>query len=237
MRKNCDVKTPMEVSFRSYSRSGIFYWILSSLLSMTRIRLLNLIDFDQDNPLVVDLGCNLGYITRPLSSKFQTIGLDVDKDMVRWAKKFNRHIEFVCCDLCHLPIRNSSVDIAVCASVLEHVENLELASTEIKFILKKFGKLIAGYPIETKAVDTIIKSFLKSESQVWDQHNERQDNNRLRNPHTHKRSYIDIRKVLRRDFLLLKKQKIPRNCFPDFLSIYEVSANLKINQTDSLGNE
>jgi SAM-dependent methyltransferase len=227
MQRNDEKKASTVVSFKSYSRSGIRYWVLSSLLSMTRTRLLNMINFPHSESLVVDLGCSLGYITRPLSLQAQTIGLDVDKDMVRWAKKFNKHIEFVCCDLCHLPLRNSSVDIAVCASVFEHIENLEMASKEIKFALKKRGKLFAGYPIETRIVDTIIKSFWKSESSTWDQHNVMKYGKELDNPHAHKRNYIDIRKILRKDFLPLKTQKIPKNYFPDFLSIYEVSASVR----------
>jgi ubiquinone/menaquinone biosynthesis C-methylase UbiE len=223
MIKNNKKKTSLKVIFNlNETRRGFRYWILSSLLSVTRTHLLNMIDLTiEEKPSIIDVGCNIGYITRPLSLLAETIGLDIDRDTIRSTKKCNRQIEFVCCDLCHLPLRQASVNIAVCASVLEHIENLEQALKEISFVLKKRGKMVAGYPIETRLLQLIFKSFYRSESPTWDQHNIMKHKERLRDPRTHKQSYSDIRKMLEKYFSPLKKEKIPKDCFPDFLSIYE----------------
>ena len=210
------------VTFKSHTRKGVGNWILGSLLSMTRTDLLKLVDFSsKEKGLIVDLGCSIGYITRPLSNIGQVIGLDLDRNQIRWAKKFNRHIQFICCDLCHLPIRNDAVSIAVCASVLEHIEHLEQALKEIKYVLRQSGKLVVGYPIETRLTDIVISSFWKSESQTWDQSNVKRNAERMKNPHTHKQNFITIRKKLSEEFGLLEIKKVPKNYFPDLFSIYE----------------
>ena len=191
-------------------------------MSLTRTNLLNMIDLHIDEKsLIVDMGCNIGYITRTVSLRANAIGLDIDKYELRWAKKCNRKIDFVCCDLCHLPLRNDSVDIATCASVFEHIENLSQALKEIKFVLKKNGKLVAGYPIETRLLEIVIKLFLRSESQVWSQHEVTKSKEHISDPHVHKQNFLDIRKMLRKHFIPLKSRKIPQNFLPDLFSIYE----------------
>ena len=213
--------TALRTSFSKKRKKGIYTWILPALLTLRQESLLRMIEFSlNENTLVVDMGCNVGYLTRPLSLRANTIGLDIDKDQLHWAKQTCSHADFVCCDLCNLPLRESSVDIAVCASVFEHVENLEQALKNIKFVLKTNGMLAAGYPNETKLMDLIIKSFWKSESHVWDQCN-KMEQDCLRNPHIHKQNYLDIRITLEKDFVHLKMGKIPLNWLPDFLSIYE----------------
>lgn len=222
-------KTFSKVSFKSYTRRGIRNRILSFLLSLTRTQLLDMIDFpiDNDDFTVVDLGCNIGYITRPLSSKYETIGMDIDKEKVRWAKKFNRQVDFICCDACHLPLRNASIDIVVGASVLEHIENLSEVLREIKIVLKNQGKLVAGYPLESRFLEVIFQTFWKSESRVWNQSKVMKIEDCLEDPHIHKQNFSDIRTMLGKDFSLLKRQKIPYNYFPDLLSIYENTVLLK----------
>jgi len=177
--------------------------------------------FIVEEPLIIDMGCNIGYVTRPLSLRTKAIGLDIDKDKVRWAKKFNRNVDFICCDAHQLPLRNASVDIVVGASVLEHIENLPKVLKEIKVVLKKQGKLAAGYPLETRLLKVIFQSFWKSESPVWNQSKVMKNEGCLKDPQIHKQNFSDIRKMFEKDFSLLRRQKIPNNYFPDFLSIYE----------------
>jgi SAM-dependent methyltransferase len=208
-------------------KKGIYHWVLPALLTMRQEYLLRMIDFALNERIfVVDMGCNVGYLTGYLSLRANTIGLDIDKSQLHWAKQSLRHTDFVCCDLCHLPLRESSVDLTVCASVFEHIENLDQALQNIKFVLKKNGLLAAGYPIETKLLEIIVKSFWKSESHVWDQNNKTKLD-RLTNPHTHKQDFSNIRKTLKKYFMFLKMQKIPGNSLPDSLSIYENTLLLK----------
>jgi len=226
--KHNERRTFPMVNFKDPSKKGFRYWILSSLLTISRLHLLNLIDFpDNKKPLTLDVGCSIGFVTQPLSIRTKTIGLDVDKERVRYAKKLNKLADYICCDLCYLPLKISSIDLVVCASVLEHIEDLSKALKEIKIVLKKQGKLVAGYPIETRFLEIIVKTFWSSESQTWNQIKLLKKHGPSRNPHIHKQSFLDIRKLLAKNFTLSKRRKTPNNIFPDFLSIYESSLLLR----------
>lgn len=157
----------------------------------------------------------------------QTIGLDVDKDAIVFAKKSSKHIYFICADLCHLPIRNDSVDIAVCASVLEYIQNLEDAIRQIRFTLKKGGTLGAGYPIETTLLKAIIEFFHRKAVREWNPHRVMGDEEYRKDPHTHKQIFPTIRAMLGKYFLLMRREKTASIYFPDFLSIYECVKLLK----------
>ena len=204
------------------NKRGFRHWILSSLLRLKWSHLLNMIDpYISRTSVVVDMGCGIGYLTRPLSLRAETIGLDIDKESIRFAKSRYREIDFVCCDLCNLPLRPSSVNIVVCASVLEHLESLESAIEEISSVTASKGKLGIGYPIETKWLEVIIKSFWKSSAQVWDQSRISEKKEKSRNPHVHKQSYLSIRELLELTFYPIKCRKMPVTPFPDSLAIYE----------------
>ena len=138
------------------------------------------------------------------------------------AKHYNKRIEFICCDICYLSLRESLIDLVVCGSVLEHVENLDPVLKEIRFTLKKRGKLVAGYPIETRLLQSIIKLLWKSEGPVWSQKKIMNKKELLRDSHVHKQGYLEIRKSLETHFSLLKKRKMPRNCIPDFFQSMNV---------------
>jgi ubiquinone/menaquinone biosynthesis C-methylase UbiE len=202
-------------------RKGFRQWLLASLMSAAKTPMLRMIDFpEDDNLLIIDMGCNIGYLTKPLSLYARTIGLDIDKVVLRSIKKLGKHLEFICCDLNYLPLRNDSVNMAVCGSAFEHIENLEQAIKETIFVLKNDGKLVAGYPIETKLLELIFQLFLKSEP-AWHQRDKTKSKTYLSNPQTHKRSFTEIRGILNKHFSISKKRKIPYNFFPDFFSIYE----------------
>lgn len=201
---------------------GLRYWVLHSLLRLTRIQLVNTIDsYSFNKTLTVDMGCNIGQVTRYLSLFSEPIGLDIDVEKVRWAKKCNPQIDFVCCDLSYLPIRPSSTDVAVCASVFEHIKNLDHVLNEIHSILKEKGKLVAGYPIETRLLDVIMHTFWSSESYVWSLSNLSNNKGSLRHPNAHKQSYVSIRMMLLKYFNILERKKFPISWFLDLGSIYE----------------
>ena len=215
------LKTMLTAALNKTGKRGIYQWILPTLLGLRQEYLLQMIEFVlNESMVVVDMGCNVGYLTYPLSLRANAIGLDVDKEKLYSAKESMRNTDFVCCDLRNLPLRESSIDLAVCASVFEHIENLEQALKDIKSVIKKKGILAAGYPIETRLLEFIVKSFWVSESRIWDQGNKRKTD-RLRDPHTHKQEFSDIRKMLGKDFVQLRMRKIPVNWLPDSLSIYE----------------
>jgi SAM-dependent methyltransferase len=181
-----------------------------------------MIDFPiTEKSLLLDIGCSSGTLTRVLSRKAPTVSADIDKNTLVWFKRHAKHLDLVCADLCNLPFRNDSVDIAVCASVLEHVENLEKATQQIRFVLKEDGILVAGYPIETTLLKAVIELICRETVSVWDPRKVMRNEDYRTCPHTHKQKFPAIRDTLGRYFSILKKEKMPLTCLPDFLSIYE----------------
>lgn len=196
--------------------------LVNFLLSKTRMRMLNAIYSGVDkSSLIIDFGCLFGDFTRVLSMLAQTIGLDIDKNVIAVAKKSVNHIDFICADICHLPFRNNSVDVAVFASVFEYIEKLEDAIKQTKDVLKKDGKLVAGYPIETRLLKVLIRLFDKEAVKIWDSHKTVGNEQIKRNPHTHKHRFETIRAILEKYFLPTWRAKIPCAYFPDFMSFYE----------------
>jgi ubiquinone/menaquinone biosynthesis C-methylase UbiE len=226
---NKRIKMKKTVMFMNKNRTkGLRRWILDYLLEISRRHLLNITDsFVSQESLVIDIGCNIGYLTQPLSMRTTTVGLDIQKPQIRSAKKCNRRIDFICCDVCALPLKQSSINIAVCGSVLEHVENLEGALKEIQFVLEKKGKIVAGYQIETELLQSFIRTFWRSEALVWSQKKIVTRKGLLQEPDVHKKSYLEIRKGIETHFSPLIRKKIPNNFFPDLFSIYECFAGEK----------
>jgi len=169
---------------------------------------------------VLDLGCGTGYFSRYLSSKAITIGVDVDKrslieGQILFGKLKSNSISFVCADLCHLPFRSGSADVVVCASVLEHIEDLDGATKGIKYVLKKDKILVTGYPLETAFLKALIRMFNPKDYWCINQNLSRTG------PYVHKQTFQTIRAVLRSNFSLLRRKKIPLDFLPDYLSFYE----------------
>jgi ubiquinone/menaquinone biosynthesis C-methylase UbiE len=173
------------------------------------------------------MGCSNGVFTDVLSSMVPTVGLDLDKNAIAKAKISAKHIDFICADLRFLPFRKASADIVVCSSVLEFIENLEEAVKQIEFVLKKGGVLVAGYPIETKFLKTVIKLFGRKHMITWDPRRVMAEEEYRRNPHAHKQRFPEIRDTLSKHFSIWRREKIPSNYCPDFLSIYECAKLVK----------
>jgi SAM-dependent methyltransferase len=180
-----------------------------------------------EKSLIVDMGCLVGTLTKILHSISNTIGLDIDKKAIVWAKKNAKHLDFICADRCYLPLKNNSVDVAFCASVLEYIEKLEIAVREINRVLKNNGKLIAGYPIETRFLKAFIEIFDPKQTKTWDPLKVMKYEEYRKDPHTHKQRFPALRDALHKHFLLIEKNKIPSKHFPDFLSIYEYVKMIK----------
>jgi 2-polyprenyl-6-hydroxyphenyl methylase/3-demethylubiquinone-9 3-methyltransferase len=106
-----------------------------------------MIDFSSNRKCIgLDIGCDVGYLTRYLAHRLNgiMIGIDVSRDnslsakiRARYEKPTLGNIEFIHSDTTHLPFKKDSVDLVVCASVLEHVNDLEGAIKEIKDSMRK----------------------------------------------------------------------------------------------------
>ncbi|MEM1582439.1 MAG: class I SAM-dependent methyltransferase [Candidatus Bathyarchaeia archaeon] len=120
--------------------------------------------------LVADIDCSTGTLTKVFSLISGTFGLDLDKNKLRYAKRLYPSLDFICADIHHLPLKDNSVDLVICSSVLEFIRNLETGVKEIKRILRTRGTIVAGYPHDyvdgyvtycgcTPAEDLIVKIY------------------------------------------------------------------------------
>jgi 2-polyprenyl-3-methyl-5-hydroxy-6-metoxy-1,4-benzoquinol methylase len=231
---------------RKTSRLSIFYEFgkfpmpsrvpfLIDFLENERLRnLVPMIDFSSNNKCIgLDIGCGAGHLVEYLAHKTNgiMIGTDVTKEYLPVMK--NRahlsgleNIEYVVCDITRLPFKNDSIDLIVCSSVFEHIIDLESAIKGIKLSMNKNGSLIAGYPIETRFFNALLKLFVPYGMIIRDPRilGEKEFQ---RSPGTHKQSFTTIRNLLQKHFLFAQRKKLFFTIFPDTLSWYEL---IKMNK-------
>jgi 2-polyprenyl-3-methyl-5-hydroxy-6-metoxy-1,4-benzoquinol methylase len=130
------------------------------------------------------------------------------------------NVEYILSDMTHLPFKKDSIDLVYCASVLEHVNDLDGAIKEIKLSMSKKGSLIAGYPIETSFFKALLKLFAPYGMVIRDPRILGEEKFK-RSPATHKQSFMTIRSLLQEHFLMAQRKKLFFTILPDPLSWYE----------------
>jgi SAM-dependent methyltransferase len=198
-------------------------------------RIVRMVDFSSDRKYVgLDVGCSRGYFTQYLAQRLNgiMIGIDVSRyDLCRakirarlracYEKPTSRGtVEFILSDITHLPFKKDSIDIVMCASVLEHINDLEGAIKEMRDSMRKGGCLIAGYPIETSLFEAFLRLFVPTgltirDPLIWGKEKFE------RSPETHKQSFTTIRRLLQKYFLRVQREKSFFTMLPDQISWYE----------------
>lgn len=103
-------------------------------------------DYFQKNMSIVDLGCaNCVWNTKGL----EVIGIDINEEMMKHAKKMGRLSEYYLSNLNATPLKGGSADIVVISETLEHIPNYRQTIAEISRLLKKGGIVIATVPYDT----------------------------------------------------------------------------------------
>jgi SAM-dependent methyltransferase len=72
---------------------------------------------------VLDVGCGRGRPMKEINKpkKFYTIGVDLFMPYIKEAKKERIHDGYVLCDVCYLPFKEKSFDVALCFEVIDHL--------------------------------------------------------------------------------------------------------------------
>lgn len=94
--------------------------------------------------VILDVGCGTGVITE-LIGKDRVVGIDIDKNCIKFATKRVRTKSFVIGDATILPFKNNYFDLVVAAELIEHVDS-PLFIKEVKRILKSGGYFILSTP-------------------------------------------------------------------------------------------
>jgi SAM-dependent methyltransferase len=206
-------------------------------------RIVRMVDSFSDREYVgLDVGCSRGYFTEYLAQRLNgiMIGIDVSRyDLCRAKIRMRSRarcntshgtVEFIRSDITHLPFKKDSIDIVVCASVLEHINDLERAIKEIRDSTREGGCLIAGYPIETSLFKAFLKLFVPvglviRDPRIWGKEKFE------RSPETHKQSFTTIRLLLQKYFFRVQREKSFFTMLPDQMSWYESVRMIKKSES------
>ncbi|MCS7123366.1 MAG: class I SAM-dependent methyltransferase [Candidatus Aenigmarchaeota archaeon] len=108
---------------------------------------------------ILDVGCfdgsRVNYLNKIIPNI--AIGIDIDKK----ALLTHRFENLICADLLNLPFKKSVFNKVICAEVLEHVENDDIALKNIKHVLKRNGLLFLSTPRHIKFFDIWDPAWLK----------------------------------------------------------------------------
>lgn len=93
----------------------------------------------------IDVGCGTALITRSLPSG--TVGIDLNPRNLQKAKQYAVNARFIHCDAeGAIPLRDQSLDVAVCTETLEHLLYPDQALKEINRVLKPKGVFLGSVP-------------------------------------------------------------------------------------------
>lgn len=186
---------------------------------------------------ILDIGCGDGSLSRILAKYSQTIAVDVKKRFVKQHENdSNKKADFVLADVNALPFKSAAFDLVVCASMLEHMLDLDDCLSKLKDMLRKNGILIAAYPVETRLFKLVWRFISPREFKFIDQTQTffvnpytKNTENYWKHYSTHKQNYISIRQALSRHFKLITRVKLPFVFFPDLATYYECSEMISID--------
>lgn len=96
---------------------------------------------------VVDVGCGLGDVLAALPAGYRLHGMDLSRRNVEYVqRRLGGQATIRQGQTDRLPFDESTMDVAICLEVLEHVEDDRRGAAEIARVLKPGGLLIAAVP-------------------------------------------------------------------------------------------
>jgi len=110
------------------------------------------------NGLLLDVGCGTGMVLRNGKNFFnKTYGLDISVEILKKAQADG----VICADCSKIPLKDNSVDVAVCFAVLHHIYKHEKMFQEIYRVLKRGGVLYIDHDMD-KAFFKKFRPFIKA---------------------------------------------------------------------------
>ena len=129
-------------------------------------RLLQHIDFKEGDKFL-EIGCGNGSACKQIAKdhKFSVIGVDVDPDQIKNAKKDIEklnNIKFFVADATNLDFNENEFDIIYSSGVLHHINNWNMVLKEINRILKPKGYYIFTDIAYSRFTTNLFKNKLKN---------------------------------------------------------------------------
>jgi len=100
---------------------------------------------------VLELGCGAGGMVKAIKfyrPDLEVIGIDVNKEAIREAKKDDEGVEFMVMDAKKLRFKDKSFSAVVSFDVLEHIEDVKVVLKEAYRVLKQGGVFHNFVPLE-----------------------------------------------------------------------------------------
>jgi len=114
----------------------------------------------KEEELVLDVGCGSGVISRRCSERgARVVGFDISSRAVSYAKEKDiKNSSFLIADAQNLPFKPGRFDIAVCGTVIEHLQDPEKSIEEISKVLKDGGRICITTP-NSRSLWPVIEYF------------------------------------------------------------------------------
>lgn len=113
---------------------------------------------------VLDLGCGTGIITgrvlNAVGEKGKVVGCDFSLKMLANSSLSNDN--FVCCDVYHLPFKDSYFDKAIFFSCFPHFQNKPLIIKEISRVLRKKGVFFISHLLSSEEIKAVHENVDKA---------------------------------------------------------------------------
>jgi len=155
----CDAgESHLEIKFRPTYRIGLTYHLRETFI----YKLLS----PQKEDVVLDVGCASGRQLSMISNKIKEgYGVDIAQSFIDKASSFKeknniQNLFFQKSIIEELPFRDNFFDKIICAEILEHVFNKDIALTEVLRVLKRGGILLITVP-NLNADGTLWGRFLR----------------------------------------------------------------------------
>ena len=121
-------------------------------------------------PVILEIGCSSGYMIRDLRASFPAalvIGADVVKEPLHRLAEAMPGVPLLRFDLLKCPLPDACVDAVVMLNVLEHIEDDDLALSQVRRVLKPSGLLVLEVPAGPALYDSYdqaLRHFRRYES-------------------------------------------------------------------------
>ena len=138
------------------------------------IRALELLDLPEQNSLILDLGCGVGFVGMYLNEVgYKTVGIDIISEFLRYYEI--KELNPIIADMCILPFKPETFDAIVSISALQWVYR-DFNSKSNKLALKNLAKSVYSvlkpqskaifqfYPKNDMMMDLIGKMFIEHTS-------------------------------------------------------------------------
>ncbi len=155
LNEELNKKYPMRLKY--YSPNPLI-----RLIENKRVKIILGLLKPRENEVVLDVGCEEGYITNKIGNKTKVVGIDISSYSLKEAKKSlgkNPNVLLVLGDANNLPFKKGIFDKIICSEVIEHIPTPEKTLTEVKRVCRDDGSIIVSVPNDMKIVR--IKNLIK----------------------------------------------------------------------------